>query len=187
MKLGSRLVIFGLLLAMGAAAQEEKKLYKWKDEFGNTVFSDKPQPGAVEIPMKQVPTIHLETLPVTDILETADANARRGETTQASYAHLDFSSPLSGGVLHNNAALIELSASLSPALKANHQLQFFLDGVAVSKPSTETHVTIKNAAYGPHSALFKVVDSQGNLVQQSEQVSFALLHVVRKKKSNPNQ
>jgi len=168
----------------------EKKLYKWRDANGNLVYSDKPRPGAEEVKLKEVPTINLQAPKLGDIIEEREALIRQQHAQRPviafQYQSLSFVSPEEKGVLRNNAALIELQAKVEPALQKGHKIRFYLDGVAVGEASPELTVKIENAEYGPHQAYFEVLDEQGQIVQKSETVNFALLHVVRKKQGNNN-
>ena len=185
------LLVFILVSSYAANSDGEgKKLYKWRDANGNIVYSDQPKPGAEEIELKEVPTVNLHSPPMGDIAEQREALIRQQESQRpiitSQYKTLAFESPEDKGVVRNNAALIELVAKLEPALKKGHKLRFFLDGLAVEEATTELSIRVENIDYGPHMARYEIIDENDRIIGKSDSVSFALLHVVRKKQNQSN-
>ncbi len=177
-----------LLLTLNVSAEEEKKLYKWTDNEGNTYYSDQPQKGAEEIPMKLAPVTKMlsPNYKLPSIENTAPVSANG-----LIYNELSFINPTNDGVIRDNGNSVSLEALVNPGLQSGHAIRFFVDGSLVSTEAGATSVTASDIAFGEHSVNFIIVDSEGKLIQSSETIRFHLLNRVNPKikkqqqKNNP--
>jgi predicted AAA+ superfamily ATPase len=162
-----------------------KKLYKTVDKNGKVHFSDQPSPGAKAIVIEEVTSITMDK-PKVDIESLVEENQIKRDPNAAYYRVLSFVGLEDDGVVRNNGGTVPLKVVLEPQLSKSHYLKFYIDGQLVGEKQKALEVVASNIEYGPHTAYFQVIASTGKLVQQSETVTFNLLHVVRKRVSNLN-
>ncbi len=161
------------------------KLYRVEDAHGNISYSDIPSKNSKEIVLQENISINIK-IPKITFIPIVERNDILRDPNAGYYDNLKFSAPENNGVIRNNAALVELTASVLPKLDGGHFLIFYLDGKAINKAQLSTSVTAKEIEYGPHVAYFEIVTGQGVKVQKSETIQFDLLHTVRKKALNNN-
>jgi len=167
-------------------APKTKKLYKVIDKFGKVHYSDHPSQGAELLSIQDVPSIAIRT-PDIKIKTLEDELEERRDPNEKYYSVLGFANLINDGVIRNNGAVATFTATITPELSRGHYLEFYLDGKLIKSRQKELTITAEKVAYGPHTASFSVVSKQGATVQQSEKVTFNLLHVVRKNSQvNPN-
>lgn len=166
-----RRVLLGLGLTLSVSASAD--LYKWVDREGNTVFSDRPHPGAERIKKTEVQTYPAPKLPP---LASPQAPAA---VQFSGYQTIQIASPAHDEAIRENAGNVTISASLSPALQTvlGHKLVFLLDGGKVSDGGTDTQITLPNVERGTHTARVAVVDAGGKEIASSAPSTFHLLRV----------
>jgi len=158
---------------------ETKKLYRVVDKDGKVHYSDQPSAGAKEMVMRKAPSIKM-TQPKIDFETLIEENEKRRDPNAGYYDGLGFVNLSNDGVVRNNGGTVTLTVSLDPELSKGHFIKFFIDGKSVNSQQKELTFTAKNIEYGPHTASFTVVSKTGSVVQKSEQITFNLLHVVRR-------
>lgn len=180
----SILIALSLLLSSTGAISEEKKkkLYKWVDKQGNVHYSDEPQKGAKEVKIPELPTVKMKTPKLDSIDVGSNSNNREEPSLAVSYQSLSLASPTNEGVIRNNGQVVEMTAQITPPLQEGHKLQFTLDGQTKSAEENELSVKFEKIEYGVHTAKVTVVDSTGFRLMTSEEVKFALLHIINPKK-----
>lgn len=184
-KLGLFFLISLCLSVYSVDAEEKKKLYKHVDEHGNVSFSDQPSKGSKEVPMNELPSIKIKKTELT-IEDVGDQKGDRRDPNAAYYTVLAFDGLENDGVVRNNGGSVTLSVKSQPAISPGHSIKFYLDGKLLGPAQKESTVTKTQVEYGPHTASFEIVLSNGRLVQKSDTVSFHLLHVVRRGAQNIN-
>lgn len=165
--------------------QKTEKLYRVVDKNGNISYSDTPTPGAEEIVMDEVPSIKLKT-PKIEFEDPEERSEASRSSADGHYTTLKFLSLEQDGVIRNNGGIAKMTANLEPDLARSHFLKFYIDGKPISGQQKALTVTAEKVEYGPHTASFKVVTANGEVVQESDKVNFSLLHVVRKRAANKN-
>ncbi|MCF6192864.1 MAG: DUF4124 domain-containing protein [Kangiellaceae bacterium] len=158
---------------------EAKKLYKVVDKNGKIHYSDQPSPGAKEVDLPEVPSIHIRT-PKIKIKSLEEELEEKRDPNASYYSILRFANLVDDSVIRNNGGTATFSVSLEPILSKGHFLKFYIDGKLIQSQQQELSITAQEVTYGPHTASFSVVDKRGSVVQKSETLKFVLLHVVRK-------
>ncbi|MET1254918.1 DUF4124 domain-containing protein [Aliikangiella maris] len=181
------IVIAGIIISQLALAEDEKKIYRWVDKYGQVHYTDEPRKGATEHKVKEVPAIKMET-PDYSVLEQykpqENPTSNSNSPVMDAYQQLVLTQPENDGVIRNNAATVTLVATIQPALKQQHQLRFFLDGQLIKSDKGSLQVKAENVRYGQHSAQVVIVDETGKQIQASQTNSFHLLNRIKKKSKN---
>ncbi|MCI0591716.1 MAG: DUF4124 domain-containing protein, partial [Gammaproteobacteria bacterium] len=132
-------LIFGLVLSFSVSAV----VYRWVDENGNVVYSDKLQPGAEAIQKKDIQTIDAPPVaPITPKSET-ETSAKTGF---AGYKRVAVVSPENDAAVRENAGNVTVTVAVEPALQTTmgHKLALFVDGAQISEPGTTTQFNLNN-------------------------------------------
>jgi len=164
-----------------------KKLYRVVDEKGNVSYSDEPSKGSKEMIIENIPSIKM-TKPKVDyeLFDEEEIGREKRDPNAGYYDFIGFLNLTNDGVVRNNGGTVTLTAKLEPELSRGHLLKFYIDGKLIGTQQKALTITAENIEYGPHTASFVVVSKTGRKVQESDKVSFALLHTVRKKANNVN-
>ncbi|MDH5433989.1 MAG: DUF4124 domain-containing protein [Gammaproteobacteria bacterium] len=199
MRFTSLILTIALIFSTGLLA--DKKVYRWVDEAGNVHFSDVPVEGGKEITLKGVSSISNDNartgpldlsklpnkgqqpknLPASkdskfNSFQDSEKKEAAKQLADEVYEEVKITSPEDESAVRNNAAIVEISASVKPKLFEGHTLVFELDGKEVENESGGFKVTVENVEYGDHSVRVKVVDELGVTIEQSKSVKFYLLN-----------
>lgn len=166
------LLILSFLLSVSIQAD----IYKYIDEEGNVVFTDRPYPAAERIKTDKVQTIEAPaprpaaTQPVAP--EEADEPEKKG------YTKLEITSPKNDSSVRDNAGNILINVALAPALDAGagDSLVLYMDGKMVSA-GPGTQFSLKNVDRGTHSISVAVVDKDTKELKRSSPVKFTLQRI----------
>jgi hypothetical protein len=161
------LLTFALTVSLAVSAVT----YRWVDEQGNVVYSDKPHPGAEAIEEKEVQTIHAPPVPPITPRESTAPPAVAG------YERVTVVSPEDDTQIRENAGNVTVTIAVEPALetKLGHKLALFVDGAQFSEPSTATQFQLINMDRGTHTLEAKVIGSDGEVIISSPPSEFHLL------------
>jgi hypothetical protein len=162
-------ILAGLLLALGAAGAGAGEAYRWVDEDGTVVYSDRPAPGATRVPLPGVQTVPGQPLP-----GAAASAAATPPPAAAAYLNLGFVSPLDDQSIHDNSGDLPVSLLVEPSLdvERGHRLQLYLDGAPWGEPTEQTSFMVPNVDRGTHFVEVRVLDTQGRVVDESAVVTF---------------
>jgi len=158
--------LIGAVFVLGAAAAP---VYKWVDEDGNVVYSDRPQPGAEQLEDPQVQTVPAPPLPPQRPEPPAPPQARE-------YRSIAIASPEDDATLRDNTGNVQVQVTLRPPLQVNfgHSLQLYLDGQPHGEPGRATSFTLANVPRGTHTLRAAVLDEDGREVAGSAASVFHL-------------
>lgn len=157
------IVIVSLLLSLSVHAQ----IYKWTDSQGNVHFSDKPHKGAEKIELPEVQTFSPPAIPESKALAD-EVQEDAGDF----YKTVQIAQPESEATIRNNQGLVSVLVDLQPNLRVGDSLQLIYDGNPLGKPQTSAAFTLNNVYRGAHTVAVQVLDSNGKLITQSDQVTF---------------
>ncbi len=150
------LILLGLLLAAGALADA----YTWTDEDGVVHYSDRPEPGAVEIQLGNSYTRRPAPRPRSAPQPTNDG----GSTEPAAFSYNSFKidAPVAEETLWNIGGTLKVSLTLTPPLKPGHEIRVYFDG----KPQTVRGVSfeLQEVYRGVHNLQAEVLDETGKLM-----------------------
>ncbi len=161
--------LIGLLLSLPALAQ----VYRWVDADGVVHFSDRPVEGAerVELPESRATNFRR----VAPSANRAAPSATPANNTQpaAKYESLTVVTPSDEETLWNIGGTLNVTLSLSPTLQAGHQVEVWFDGSVLDRTDPRSlSFTVPNVYRGRHNLWARVVDTNGNVLIQSNDVTF---------------
>jgi len=168
--------IIVLLLILFTPLIAQAGFYKYTDENGETVYSDKaPYNGAdkVKLPAIQTtPAIKFKTK--AKHKQGTDPENSRQEVTK--YRRFKITTPKDGKAMRNNAGLVEVKLAIQPKLdvKAGHRIDFLLDGHVIKSASKRSTLTIKNMERGEHRLQARIKDKQGKLLKSTASIKIVL-------------
>ena len=143
-------------------------IYKWVDEKGTVHFSDQPNPDAEVVILPETQTYK----PIPEVNPELPEVAPPKKTF--SYESVLITQPKNKETINNNQGLVVVSAKLTPALQEGHRLNLLLDGEPLGEPKATTVFSIQGIYRGEHRLIMQVLDSQQQVVSQSEEVIFTM-------------
>ncbi|MEJ2059827.1 MAG: DUF4124 domain-containing protein [Gammaproteobacteria bacterium] len=167
------LLIALLLVAQPALAT----IYKWTDQYGNTVFGDNPPDKSKATPVDLPPITTVPALPASEqgSQGSAPPASPTSKTEATTYKSLEVTHPKNDSAFWDGAGNVEINVTLEPALniRVGDQIELYLDGKLVNKGSNTTY-TVTNVDRGTHTVHAEVVDAKGDSLLKSSTVTFTL-------------
>lgn len=157
------LFLFATLLATAAAAGEA---YRWVDEDGVVHYSDRPRDGAERVELSDTNTvgIRIPSRRSTAAAQEDDAGDE-GEEESVRYESLEIASPAAEETLWNIEGVLNVSLSLTPALKPGHRVRVYFDGEP--RMVSGTSFQINEVWRGVHNIQAEVLNEAGELMIRS--------------------
>jgi hypothetical protein len=152
---------FGLFLAFSASAQ----IYKHVDEHGNVTFSDIPSEDAQRV---EVNPTNTTPPPPPDAFPAPPPEPEPG--ARQSY-EVAITSPANETIIPRGPGNFTVTASVSPSLDSEHQLQLMMDGSPREEPQTSTAWDLTNVFRGEHNIQVAIIDAEGEQLSISEPVT----------------
>ena len=153
-------VLLGLLAASAALSQA----YRWVDENGVVHYSDRPEPGAERIILpeysasRQGRTYQRPT-------QTSAASAASTAAATFRYESVNITSPGAEETLWNIEGVLNVSVTVTPALKAGHQVRAYFNGNG--EIVNGTSFRIEEVYRGVHNLQVEIIDENGKLMIRS--------------------
>ena len=158
------IAIFLLMISTSISAQEA---WRWVDDKGVVHFSDTPRPGAERVELQSAQGF---TAPV---VQDEPAPATGGDAEPFQYDQLEVASPIQDETLWNIETELSVRVAVTPSLRPGHGLRLVVDGQSVTEePVRATQFTVGGVYRGTHTAAVTVVDQDGEILQQSDPVTF---------------
>lgn len=169
-----RLPLLALFCVL-AAAPGHASVYKVVDERGNITYTDTPPAGTPQSEPVELPTINRQ--PATEVrpASRSDSQAQKHDRVEH-YRHAAIRSPVHDSTLPAGASHLAVAVDLEPALQEGHWVQVLIDGSAVGSPLQSTQQSVQDLERGMHFLSVQVLDSNGNVVAETEPVT---IHVQR--------
>ncbi|AWB66534.1 DUF4124 domain-containing protein [Saccharobesus litoralis] len=156
-----------LLLTLTSCACFASKVYVYRNSEGVLVFSDTPQNNnAEEIKLNTKPTIIPREK--TDILNPRSSASNNPVVEY----NIELIQPSAESTIRDNTGSVYVSGRVSPALPANHQIQFILDGVPQGEPVGRTTQILRNVFRGEHTIQMQLLDKTGKVIASSKVITF---------------
>ncbi len=141
------------------------KIYVWRNEGGNLVYSDTPKPGAEEVKTKPGNIISSSTKVETQVL---DINTKK----IAEDYQVIINIPENNSTIRDNTGSIYIQGSIKPIFKRGLKIQLFLDGEPYLKLQTHTKYSLRNIARGEHQIKMKLFNDNGREIAESKATTF---------------
>ncbi|MCO7225223.1 DUF4124 domain-containing protein [Pleionea sp. CnH1-48] len=160
-------------------APKKKKIYRWVDKSGNVHYSDKPQKGAEEQDIKEIPVVKqqeyiLDEKILNRFRENMEKEKNKDKTNKGKeplYKSIKFVEPTQEGIVRSNDGNMFATISVAPKLKDGHRVRLYLDGQPTNI-QTELTFALSDVQRGPHTLKAEIVDADNKKVQSSKLLNF---------------
>lgn len=156
-------VAIGLLTIMSVGYAD--KVYKSVDAKGNVVFSDTPQPDAVEIELKPVQSYSPPTAP--SQVQPTVKKPKNLLPKRVEYSAVNIVSPPDGGTVWDNSGNMTVAIGLQPELGPGDKIRLLLDGKTVGESDSQNEFPIEGVDRGEHHLQVEIINSEGQIVKSS--------------------
>lgn len=141
------------------------KVYVWVNEKGQTVFSDTPRHGAVEIKTKPGNVIESKASVET---ETLDITPQKIEDTY----QVVINTPTNNKTIRDNTGSLYIQGSIKPIFRRGLKIQLILDDEPYEKPQTHTQFSLRNIVRGEHQIKMQLTNENGKVIALSKATTF---------------
>ena len=133
------------------------EIYRWVDEAGNTIYSDKPHKDAEKVELPGISSY--ASKPVS---KTANNNQNNAGEEQARYSVFKISQPANDATVRENSGRVVVLLELSPALLDGDTVVFDIDGKIFKQKVPQ--ILFSNVDRGAHILKAYITDTQGKTV-----------------------
>ena len=154
------------------------KIYTWTDDSGTTIYGDTPPEykKAEEVVTRELTVVQGYKDPSLNSVSSSPAEQSSEETEELAYESFIVSYPKNDEAIRANTGNITVSFQLSPGLKKTDSVFVYLDGKKVVEDSKSLSASLANLDRGSHSLFAVVRNDNGDVLVNSNTVSF---HVLR--------
>ena len=156
------------LLAMSIAVPVNAgtaKIYVWRNENGELVYSDTPRPGAEEVKTKPGNVIKSSTSLDTQVLDIKTKEI--AEEYQVVINH-----PKDNATIRDNTGSVYISGIIKPIFKRGLKVQLILDDEPYNEPQNHTQFSLRNIDRGEHQIKMQVFNEKGKVIALSKPITF---------------
>lgn len=183
-----RNVVLLLLFLSGVSLPvAQAQVYRWVDDTGRVVYGDNPpkKSGAksVELPILTIadsyvpqPTATESTLAASPASAATPASAVPPDDAEVATVYSEFRiiSPADNDIVRSNTGTVDVSVALNPSLRSGDEIVWYVDSKQAGNGATPT-LTLNDLAVGTHRVFAVLNDASGNIIQNTETVTFNLL------------
>lgn len=168
--------------AVGAPA------WTWVDQDGHRHYSDRPVPGAERIDLPSSQTYTRTRSQTADAAPTGPTPAESSQVPSAAQAYTAFNilSPTHEQTLWNIGAILPVQVELEPALQDQHRLDAILDGERIEIGARNGQFTVPDVFRGLHRLQAVIVDTAGQEVLRSREITIMVQQTSIANSNNPN-
>ncbi|GAA6171545.1 DUF4124 domain-containing protein [Colwellia sp. KU-HH00111] len=141
------------------------KVYVWRNEKGELVYSDTFKPGSEEVITKPDNVIKLSTSVETQVL---DINKK---VIKEEYQVL-INIPKNNSTIRDNTGSIYIQGTIKPIFKRGLTIQLVLDGEPYQAPQTDTRFSLRNINRGEHQIKMQLLNEKGKVIASSDIITF---------------
>ncbi|KZX01267.1 hypothetical protein JL49_07250 [Pseudoalteromonas luteoviolacea] len=143
----------------------DKKVYRWKDQNGNWVYSDTPRKGAKEVKINT----NFLTMPATDTSVLTTSQPPPGQSYKAAII-----APNHKQTLRDNTGSVYVSGQITPRFAKDFTVQLYLDGKPTGPKQHTVTFALRNVPRGEHSLQLMVFNGKSEVVTKSDETIFYL-------------
>jgi hypothetical protein len=154
-------LFFALLIALPSFARD---VYKYISEDGEIIYSERYHPDA-------------ERVKVNDSKKSAappDEQSDEALAAAGKYATFSIVQPSDDDTIRNEEGSVAVGISLSPGLAEGHVIHLYVDGTKLDADIKQTQLTLQKLTRGTHSLQAKIVNSEGESLKESNNITFHL-------------
>lgn len=142
---------------------EASKVYVWRNEHGQLVFSDSPRPGAEEVEISGdqtiIPSVDTSIL---DIKPKAIDERYDIEITQ----------PVDHATIRDNTGSVYITGRIKPIFKRGLKVRLLIDDKPYQEPSDRVIFSLRNVDRGEHRIKLELLNEKGKVIASSTPVTF---------------
>lgn len=154
------------LLAIASPIAVSESIYKSKDSFGNTIYSDKPLDNAEKI---QLPK--LQTFTPVQVPAGKPEQSKAQKDTIIEYK-ISITSPVQGQTFLHDSNHIPVKINLEPTLDSKHRLRILVNNEIYSNNQQHPFFKVENLPRGQHQIQVEVIDLESQkIIIQSNSVT----------------
>lgn len=166
------------LLCTALCINAEAEIYKTVDKNGRPVYTNLPNPNSNAQVIEVKPT---NTVPAT---ATAPATDHNQQTNNAAEYTIQVTSPSSGTILSPEQSSIAVAVAFGPSVSDEITFLYKLDNI--TQATTKDYVvSLDNLPRGEHQITVEAINTDGEVLAQSESVSIIVQRPVIKQKPSP--
>ncbi len=157
-----------ILLALAIATPvngSTAKIYVWRNEKGELVYSDMPRPDAEVVITRPGNVIKSSTSVETQVLDIKTKKIT--EDYQVVINH-----PKDNATIRDNTGSIYISGSIKPIFRRGLKIQLILDDKPYLTPQTHTMFSLKNIDRGEHQIKMQLLNEKGKIIALSKAITF---------------
>jgi len=158
------LILLTLSIAIPVNASTAK-IYVWRNEKGELVYSDTPRPGAEEVKTKPGNVISSSTTVETQVLDI-----KTGEISEDYQVVINH--PKDNSTIRDNTGSVYISGIIKPIFKRGLKIQLILDDKPYQKPQTHSRFSLRNIDRGEHQIKMQVFNEKGKVIALSKPITF---------------
>jgi len=143
----------------------DTKIYLWRNEAGQLVYSDTPSPGAEEV--KVNPGHIIESSNTIDI-QLLDI---KKEIVPEDY-QIIINHPKNHDTIRDNTGSVLISGMIQPRFRLGLKVQLIIDGKAYQSPQNHTQFSLRNIDRGEHKIKMQVFNEEGKVIALSDSITF---------------
>ena len=164
-------VLLALFCISTAAVAE---MYKWTDQDGKVIYSDKPNPNGSEEKVDAPPLTTYKPTTTQKQFTYTPKTSQNSTRDRVSYSKFAIDQPVNDAAVRENTGNVSLSMSISPGLNSNrnHTIEIYLDGSKKGNTSGLSY-QFTNMDRGTHTVTAKIVDGAGKVLKTAS-VTFHL-------------
>lgn len=164
MRIVSLLLLLAFSLSMFSAHAE---IYRWVDAGGRVMYGDDP-------PKKSgAKAVDLPTLTVADSFAPQKQQQAQPQEEDEAYSDFKITSPAADEAVRANTGGLTVTLSLKPKLKEGDGITLYLDSKQVASGSSLSF-PLTELERGQHTIFAVLNDATGNIIQNTETVSFSV-------------
>ncbi|MEE9350835.1 MAG: DUF4124 domain-containing protein [Thiotrichaceae bacterium] len=172
------IILLSIALFSTTVSSGFAKIYSWKDASGKTVYGDNPTDHSKA---KEVKTQELTIVPGYKDPTTIQVNQKKAteepakEDDSKGYETFNVTYPKDDEAIRANDGNITVAFQLSPALKKTDTVFVYVDGKKMVEDSKSLSASLQGLDRGTHSMFAVVRNANGDVLLNSNTVSFHIL------------
>ncbi len=174
------IVLVPAVLAALAAAPAPGGIYRYVDESGTVVYTDKPRPGAEKVELPGI-SVYRGGVPRAGSPPAGDGKKEPAKEAAPAYEAVRIVSPAHDQAFWSAVGEVAVQLETKPELRveAGHRLRLYVDGRPVEGLLETTAIRLRNVNPGTHELRAEIVDGAGRVLAESDPVTFHLLRPSR--------
>ena len=155
------ILLLAIVIPVEAASS---KVYVYRNDNGDLVFSDSPQPGTEDI------TQEIEVKNKQTIISGIDTSVLESTARVVKEEYqVEISQPEDHATIRDNSGSIYISGRVAPVFKRGYTVRLLFNGVVHGKPQTRSVFILRDVDRGEHKIKLELLNNQGKVIASSKE------------------